>query len=339
MELQDEYVQSVWLKGGYKNCRDIYFCHSYREHLSKESSAVQQNYLSTFLDQWEAAVCHNNAVEPNETHICGDINIDVLENRWLKADYPLIQLSRLIKNVCHSNNFDQLVQGVTRSQYDSVNRRTVVSCIDHVYTNAKFRCSSPRIISFGDSDHDLIKYVRYSKLEQGPVRLVSKRSYKKFDCDSFLKDISETDWTDVYLCQDVDSATEVFTQKFKFILNTHAPWTKIRQRKFFAPWLTDETKKMMKDRDHWKSVAKTLAINSSITCHDQINAWAQYRRLRNKVNNRKKKEELLFKTEKLSDVANDSKLLWKSAKKFIYISLYSNTAFAYRFNDKRCKCI
>ena len=41
LELEDNKVQSVWLKGGYKNSREIYFCHVYREHLSKESSAVQ----------------------------------------------------------------------------------------------------------------------------------------------------------------------------------------------------------------------------------------------------------------------------------------------------------
>ena len=47
-ELEDDHVQSVWLKGGQRNCKEIFFCHSYREHLSKEGSAAQHNYLNKF---------------------------------------------------------------------------------------------------------------------------------------------------------------------------------------------------------------------------------------------------------------------------------------------------
>ena len=30
-ELEDDIVQSIWLKGGFKNSKQIYFCHGYRE--------------------------------------------------------------------------------------------------------------------------------------------------------------------------------------------------------------------------------------------------------------------------------------------------------------------
>ena len=308
--LQDGRVQSVWLKGGYRNCKDIYFCHAYREHLSKETSSVQQTYLNVFLDQWDSAVHFNSSAEPNEVHVSGDLNIDVLEDRWLEADYPLLFLSRLIQNACYSNNFHQLVKGVTRVQQNSVANKTEVSCLDHIYTNCKFRCSSPSVVSFGDSDHDLIKYTRYSKLEQNPVRVILKRSYKNFDKNAFLQDVSETDWSNVYWCIDVNTATDVFTQKFKFILNKHAPWTRVQQRKCFAPWLTKETKNLMEQRDHWKSVAKGSVVDAS-------QAWSQYKLLRNKINNRKKREEHLYKAQKLAEVAESSDMLWKSAKNFM----------------------
>ena len=57
-DLQDNEVQSIWLKGGYRNSKEIFFCHSYREHLSKETSLVQQNYLISFLGQWESATSY-----------------------------------------------------------------------------------------------------------------------------------------------------------------------------------------------------------------------------------------------------------------------------------------
>ena len=57
-DLQDDKVQSIWVKVGYRNSKDIYFCHAYREHLSRETSGAQQNYVQTFLNQWETAVYH-----------------------------------------------------------------------------------------------------------------------------------------------------------------------------------------------------------------------------------------------------------------------------------------
>ena len=159
-ELEDDVVQSIWLKGSQRNSKDIYFCHGYREHLSGAGTAAQRNYLATFLEQWEAATQYGGRAEPNEVHISGDMNIDVYQERWLHPDYHLVTLSRLIKAACDLNNFHQLVKEITRLQFNSVSNSTSMSTIDHVYTNAKFRCSDVKVTSFGDSDHDLISYTR-----------------------------------------------------------------------------------------------------------------------------------------------------------------------------------
>ena len=210
-----------------------------------------------------------------------------------------------------------MVQDVTRVQFNSVSNTVEASCIDHVYTNTKYRCSHPSIIAFGDSDHDLIKYTRYSKIPQISVRVLFKRSYKKFNKNDFLRDLDQMDWTDVFLCWDVNNATETFTHKFKYILNKHAPWTRTQQRKNFAPWLTDDTKRMIKERDQCKSAAKELSKGSSVVCQAQSQLWAQYKKLRNKINNRRKREEILYKTEKMSEFGKSPDLLWKQAKHFM----------------------
>ena len=44
------------------------------------------------------------------------------------------------------------------------------------------------MISFGDSDHDIIKYTRYSKNPPVPARILYKRSYKDFNEDAFIVD-------------------------------------------------------------------------------------------------------------------------------------------------------
>ena len=312
-ELEDDQVQSIWLKGGYNRSKEIFFGHFYREHLSRLSRSEQQSYLDKLLCQWESAANYGGSVGANETHVCGDMNIDLYQEKWLQSDYPLISLSKLLKNFCHSNNFHQLVKGITRVQHNSVNNSMEVSCIDHVYTNAKFRCSDPEIIGFGDSDHDLVKYLRFAKVPAAPTRIIKKRSYKKFDRDAFLQDVASVDWFDVFSCSDVDIAAEVFTNKFKYILNMHAPWVQFQQRRHFQPWITDVTKSLMKTRDDWKNIAKNLTAGSLA----QIHAWQQFKKFRNKVNNRKKFEESNFVAQKMTEVADSPDLMWKGAKSFM----------------------
>ena len=45
---------------------------------------------------------------------------------------------------------------------------------------------------------------------------------------------------------DLDMAVYIFTEKFKFVLNHHAPWIIFQLRKNYSPWLTKETKDLMK---------------------------------------------------------------------------------------------
>ena len=49
-DLEDDLVQSIWIKGGQKNSKDIFFCHLYREHLTGQSAAAQRGYVSTLLE-------------------------------------------------------------------------------------------------------------------------------------------------------------------------------------------------------------------------------------------------------------------------------------------------
>ena len=110
------------------------------------------------------------------------------------ADYPLVAMSRLVSSCCSVNNFSQLVKDVTRVQYNSVMNTTSMSCIDHVYTNVKYRCSKVTVTSFGGSDHDLIGYIRYSKEPPAPSRTIRKRSYSNFDSGKYIENLANVDW-------------------------------------------------------------------------------------------------------------------------------------------------
>ena len=190
------------------------------------------------------------------------MNLDSYKDKWHNPNYHLYTLSQLVHRSCNLNNLSQLVEDVTRVQYNSVSNTTDLSCIDHIYSNVKFKCSSPVITSFGGSDHDMIGFTRLSKAPPEPPRTIRKRSYKDFNKDNFLHELGCVDWTGVLTCVDLDIAVSLFTTKFKNVLNNHAPWVVFQTRKKYSPWLTKQTFELMNERDKWKNRAKELAINN-----------------------------------------------------------------------------
>ena len=319
-DLEDNQIQSVWLKGSYKNSKQIFFCHAYREHVSSMGGSIsnQKVYLNKFLSQWEAATDYSSVTEPNEVHISGDMNLDFLPAKWLQPSYRLYSLTRLVQNICNSYNFTQLVKEPTRIMYNSVARSTESSCIDHVYCNYRHRCSSPRVIVSGASDHDMVSYIRYSKGPSTPSRKIGRRSYKNFVETDYLADLGNIDWNDVLATEDLDRAVDILTEKLNFVLNKHAPWKVFQLRKSFCPWLTDETKELMKERDTWKKKAKQLATdNPGQVTAEQHKAWVEYKKIRNKINNLKRSEEIEFKKNKIEENIDDSAKVWKLTKSFM----------------------
>jgi hypothetical protein len=268
--------------------------------------------------QWDDAVVHGNPESSNEVHVAGDMNLDSLNGRWLKPDYSLVSLGRMVMDCCNANNFTQMVDKVTRVQYNSVRMETSTSCIDHVYCNTKHRISEVRVITCGTSDHDAIAYTRFSKDPVPPARTIRKRSYKTVKEDDYLRDISKLDFTDVYCCRDVDDAASLLTAKLVGVLNNHAPWIIFQQRKHFVPWLTPETEKLMKERDRFKEQAKDMVNHDGrVASPEQAELWSKYKKLRNKINNRIKQEEVMYKMSKVNECQNCPSKTWGLAKKFM----------------------
>ena len=159
------------------------------------------------------------------------------------------------------------------------------------------------MINFGDSDHNIIGLVRLTKEPKNLSHTIRKRSFKYFDSEQFLHDVSEVIWTDVLCCNDLDEAVALFTDKFRCILNFHAPWIVYQERKSFKPWISKNTLELMKQRDSYKTLAIECAHSnkSDIATFEEQEAWAKYKRLRNLVNNSKKNDEYKFKSEKIED--------------------------------------
>ena len=198
-DLENDHLQTIWIKCGFQNSKQGYYCHGYREYKSHLGASMQNQVekLNTFLEQWEFAINYGNPAEPNDIFILCDMNLDSYQDKWNDQNYHLYHLAQLVISFCNSNDMEQLIQTVTRTQFNAVTRRTKYSCIDHIYTNVHHKCSPPVVASFGNSDHDLIGFTRLSKGPPEVSRTIRKRSYKFFDKEQFLSDVSDIDWSEV----------------------------------------------------------------------------------------------------------------------------------------------
>ena len=149
-------------------------------------------------------------------------------------------------------------------------------------------------------------YTRYSKEPVTPTRTIRKRSYKNFVEADYVREIMMLDFTDVYLCKEVNDAALVLTAKIVDVLNKHAPWTIYQERRKYTPWITPETLKLMKDRDELKQQA---SVSNS------LELWNKFKKVRNRISNKIKQEESAYMKKKLQQYSDDPSKTWSLAKK------------------------
>ncbi|XP_011860418.1 PREDICTED: RNA-directed DNA polymerase from mobile element jockey-like, partial [Vollenhovia emeryi] len=99
------------------------------------------------------------------------------------------------------------------------------------------------------SSHDLI-YIAYKiRVERTKIRNVWARDFRFFDHEKFSRDLLAKNWNEFYMANDVDSKVELFNSFLLECFDQHAPERLTRPRKLPAPWLSDEIKRRMRERD------------------------------------------------------------------------------------------
>ena len=111
----------------------------------------------------------------------------------------------------------------------------------------------------------------------------------------------------------MDTAVQIFTELFIQVYNRHAPWIVYQKRKYYVPWITEELQCLMKERDKWKSEFKRL----NIPLQEKQEALNSFKYYRNKVNNRKKYDELEYKKIKYEENKHSAERTWNISKQFM----------------------
>ena len=256
-----------------------------------------------FLGQWERAL--NTGLE---VHVLGDLNINHCNwtDQSISSNNQTSRLRPLI-DALFSQIFPlgvtQCVKGPTRHWPNQP-----PSGLDHYYTNRPDKLSAVEAQFRGGSDHMLIFAVRYSSSIRSRPSYIRKRNFKNFVPSNFIAAIQQLSWLDVYLCSDVDMAVKLLSDKITFILDEMAPMKTIQIRSNYNPWLSQQTKDMMEERDRMQKLA--------VETKDQED-WKKYKMLRNKINNRLKSEEKDWQRKKIAECGQDSSKIWKNMKNIL----------------------
>ena len=121
------------------------------------------------------------------------------------------------------------------------------------------------------SDHHLVHItLNFKKIFAKPV-CISYRSYKHYDADWFVRDISDVPWAVIDDLDDIEDRLNAFHMLFNSILYKHAAIQRVKLRTHPSPFVTDEINVLMQTRDEWRRLAEKT--NNS-------NAWSTYRLLK-----------------------------------------------------------
>lgn len=246
------------------------------------------SYLNKICESMDLAMN-----ERRDLFVLGDFNI-----HW-ESSHSGANKTRFSQYI-ESCNLSQMVNEITRSARNKYGQKTE-STIDLIFCNVPGKCSNAKSVLLSWTDHNIVSITKHTKVPKRPPRITIRRSFKHFNLDNFQRDLAAIPWDIVYLEDDVDCAVNCFTKLFTDVVQCHAPIRKSTVKAIAAPWIDQQLREAMSQRDKTKAEASMSGLVSDLML---------YRKCRNFVVslNRKKKASH-FKTV-FKECKNNSKRIW-----------------------------
>ena len=232
--------------------------------------------------------------ENKESIFAGDINCNLLNSQDNDTKH--------MKRIYNSLGYKQLIENATRTTTDTM------TLIDNLATTKPESISGKGVIPCGISDHDaifLIRSMKIPRVKKSPlVRKV--RKFKKFDNDSFLKELSMVNFNEIKnVTSDPNQMWLLWKNLFLNTLDMHAPISEIRIRGNNLPYITAEMRKLIRTRDYLKKKANKTGSKYLHQTFQQI---------RNKVKYGIRKLRSEYYRNKIEENRGDLKATWKILK-------------------------
>ena len=285
-----------------KTCFNIF----YREFTGgisglKDTNSQKQR-LERQISHWKTLYAGGKDVV-----ILGDSNL--CSKQWMSSSYQHKDQASMVKDFLLEQGSQQLVTEVTRSEL--VAGVVQMSIIDHCYSDVSEKISGPFVEPVGDSDHLGVRITKYCRYPAARPQVIKKRVFKNFCIEGFLNDIFHSNINNHVTSHDtIEGAAEAFRNEFSAILDFHAPVKTIQIREKYCPFLTEETKQMINERN--------VLLKEASKTGDKIllrEAKIRAKEVKKAVENDKK----LGLMRDLGDYSS-SKLAWKAARKVLGIT-------------------
>ena len=227
-------VESIWLEFKIPGNKPLLVGTIYRNPNKNLSISKWHDNVTIMMDK--VTDQRNNVI------MMGDFNINLFapHTKWL-ATYESCGLTQLIKEPTRVSN---------------LLRKTTTTLIDHIYTNCTEKVSAANVYPSAASDHYLVKCkytyqdIRHKKHSHTYIDI---RSFKNFDKNTFLCDLSKTSFNPVYQYTEPEKALDKWYSLFLPILDKHAPIRKKRvKQKEIPAHITQDVRNLMKERDKTK---------------------------------------------------------------------------------------
>lgn len=235
------------------------------------------------------ALLENSHKNYDYTILIGDLNIDILENKEYTNDYL---------NILSENAFISAVNCVTRKSGQEG------SCIDHAFIKSPTELDFviPMVIKTNITDH----YTTALQIifpEKQNIPNLKPRYRNILNMDKFSEILSQKDWSELYQCENAESATEYFVNFLQNEINKCTSKIKIKRiNKKRKDWITDGLVKSVNTKNIYQ---KQLLKNP----HDK-DLERKYKNYRNKLNSVIKTAKTNFYRSQIEQRPYDSKTLW-----------------------------
>ena len=293
---RQEGVEDVWVQVQCRKMPAIIIGCVYRHPKALAASFV-------YIEDIFRTVCLRN----KSVFILGDFNDDL----FLKGN----SVTKLVKN----NNMTQVIDRATRTT------STSATLLDLIITNKPDEILSHDVVPLVIADHDLVSVVINVRKPRKLSVVKSFRDLNNYDKDTFcsllrdnvpfLNSIFETD--------DVDKQVCIFNDIFTKCMDMCAPTVTRAVKGRPAPWMCDEIREAMQDRNELQKQLKVDQDNSSLR--------ERYRTAKNHVKTLIKDTTAIHYRDRLRECKGNTSATWKVIHEII--PSQKNTHQAHNFSN------
>ncbi|XP_045473786.1 uncharacterized protein LOC123680122 isoform X1 [Harmonia axyridis] len=166
--------------------------------------------------------------------IVGDKNIDVSNTKGADCVFYLSALNTF--------GLAQLVDLPTRKD----------AILDHVITNTPEALKDVKAVNYHYSDHDITSFTVDVDVSHANFKYVTYRDFRNFSPSSFSDELAYSSLDEIFVLRNIDDKVAHISCVLTRLFDKHAPVRSCRITKPPAPWLTNEIRQLMNNRDRAK---------------------------------------------------------------------------------------